>query len=55
MDLYWFGLECEAHVWGMGFEEREHSVRRQMTCPNTPPHNGVVERKLAHLTSMCLS
>ncbi|XP_048228241.1 uncharacterized protein LOC125369515 [Ricinus communis] len=34
---------------------REHDLRRQMTCPETPQQNGVAERKLAHLTSMCLS
>lgn len=26
-----------------------------MTCPETPQQNGVAERKLAHLTSVCLS
>ncbi|KAA8537014.1 hypothetical protein F0562_029492 [Nyssa sinensis] len=34
---------------------REHSIQCQMTCPKTPQQNGVAERKLAHLTSMCLS
>lgn len=33
----------------------EHGIRRQMTCPDTPQQNGVAERKLAHLTEMCLS
>lgn len=34
---------------------RKHDVQRQMTCPETPQQNRVAERKLAHLTSMCLS
>ncbi|GMI96773.1 hypothetical protein HRI_003346600 [Hibiscus trionum] len=34
---------------------REHVIQRQMTCPDTPQQNGVAERKLAHLTSICLS
>ncbi|KAA8549858.1 hypothetical protein F0562_001542 [Nyssa sinensis] len=34
---------------------REHDIRCRMTCPETPQQNGVAERKLAHLTSMCLS
>lgn len=32
-----------------------NSILRQMTCPDTPQQNGVAERKLAHLTSVCLS
>ncbi|RWR74934.1 Integrase, catalytic core [Cinnamomum micranthum f. kanehirae] len=34
---------------------KEHGIQHQMTCPETPQQNGVAERKLAHLTSMCLS
>ena len=34
---------------------KKHGIQRQMTCPKTPQQNGVAERKLAHLTSMCLS
>lgn len=33
---------------------KEHGICRQMTCPDTPQQNGVAERKLAHLTSVCL-
>ena len=33
----------------------KHGIGRQMTCPNTPRQNGIVERKLAHLTVVCLS
>lgn len=34
---------------------QENGIRRQMTCPNTPQQNGVVERKLAHLTAISRS
>lgn len=34
---------------------QEHRIQRQMTCPITPQQNGVVERKLAHLTVVCFS
>ena len=34
---------------------KEHGIQRQLTCPETPQQNGVAERKLAHLTSVCLS
>ena len=34
---------------------KEHEIQRQLTCPETPQQNGVAERKLAHLTSVCLS
>ncbi|KAG6437849.1 hypothetical protein SASPL_102779 [Salvia splendens] len=33
----------------------DNGIQRQMTCPDTPQQNGVAERKLAHLTSICLS
>ena len=33
----------------------KHGIERQMTCPNTPQQNGLAERKLAHLTAVCLS
>ena len=33
----------------------DNGIQRQMTCPDTPQQNGVAERKLAHLTSVCLS
>ncbi|KAJ9554092.1 hypothetical protein OSB04_018137 [Centaurea solstitialis] len=38
----------------LAYCEKE-GIRRQLTCPNTPQQNGVAERKLAHLTSVCLS
>ena len=34
---------------------KEHGIQSQLTCPGTPQQNGVAKRKLAHLTSVCLS
>ncbi|KAJ0778941.1 putative RNA-directed DNA polymerase [Helianthus annuus] len=34
---------------------REHKIRRQLTCPNTPQQNGVSERKNRHLAETCRS
>ncbi|KAK3001833.1 hypothetical protein RJ639_022241 [Escallonia herrerae] len=33
----------------------DNNILRQMTCPDTPQQNGVVERKLGYLSSICLS
>ena len=33
----------------------KHGIGRPMTYPNTPQQNGIAERKLAHLTVVCLS
>ena len=30
-------------------------IRQQLTCPNTPQQNGVVERKNKHLAEVCRS
>ena len=32
---------------------KEHKIRRQWTCPNTPQQNGVAERKNHHLAETC--
>ena len=34
---------------------KEHKIRRQLTCPNTPQQNGVAERKNRHLAETCRS
>ena len=34
---------------------KEHKIRRQLTCPNTPQQNGVAERKNRHLAEVCRS
>jgi transposase InsO family protein len=34
---------------------KDHKIRRQLTCPNTPQQNGVAERKNRHLAETCRS
>ena len=34
---------------------KEHKIKRQLTCPNTPQQNGVAERKNRHLAEVCRS
>ena len=34
---------------------KEHKIRRQLTCPNTPQQNGVAEHKNRHLAETCRS
>ena len=34
---------------------KKHEIKHQLTCPKTLQQNGVAERKLAHLISVCLS
>ena len=47
------GGEFLSHEFSKFFEE--HGIKRQITCPSTSQHNGVVERRLAHLTTITLS
>lgn len=34
---------------------KEHKIKRQLTCPNTPQQNRVSERKNVHLSEICRS